>query len=132
VKGENLAVSVEVQNLGTRAGDEVVQLYLTDVLASQPVPIRSLVGFTRISLSPGEKKVVQFTLTPRQMAFVNEAGFPALEPGDFRLAVGGKQPGFAGSTDAGTTEVLQVEFRVISDRSEYQRLRAGPRRQTSP
>jgi beta-glucosidase len=126
-KGENLSISVDVQNTGAKAGDEVVQLYLTDLQASEPVPILSLQGFTRISLSPGEQKTVHFALTPRQMSLVNEVGFPVLEPGDFRLTVGGKQPGFAGSADAGTTEVLSTTFRVVSERSGYQRPLEGRR-----
>ncbi len=55
--GANLRVSVEVKNSGAVAGDEVVQLYLTQLNASVPVPIRSLAGFHRVHLKPGESKV---------------------------------------------------------------------------
>src|SRR5215203_3228866 len=61
--GENLTVSVEVENTGTLAGDEVVQLYLTDTLASVPVPVRNLAGVERVFLKPGEKRTVSFALT---------------------------------------------------------------------
>ena len=68
--GEPIKVSVDVTNAGERAGEEVVQLYLTDVAASAPVPIRALVGFDRVSLRPREKRTVTFTITPRQMSLI--------------------------------------------------------------
>jgi len=90
--GEPLKVSVDVENSGARAGDEVVELYLKrDGLPD--APIRSLEGFRRITLEPGEKKTVDFTLTT--------PGAGALE-----ISIGGKQPGFTGLADAATTQVL--------------------------
>ncbi len=53
--GEGVQVSVEVQNVGSQAGDEVVQWYITDVAASVPVPVRSLIGMKRVSLRPRRK-----------------------------------------------------------------------------
>ncbi len=73
-------------------GDEVVQLYLKDVQASLPVPRLQLQGFTRIHLSPGEKQTVQFSLNARQMSFADESGKWVLEPGLFKVWVGGRQP----------------------------------------
>jgi len=90
--GENVQISVEVENIGKRAGDEVVQLYLTDVTASVPVPIRQLQGFERITLAAGEKKIVKFTLTPNQMSLIDDDGKRVIEPGEFTVAVGGGQP----------------------------------------
>ena len=58
-----------------------------------PVPIRSLQGFERIYLDPGEKKSVCFRLTPRQVALINEFGQRVVEPGLFEISVGGGQPG---------------------------------------
>jgi beta-glucosidase len=89
---ETLTVSVDVQNVGERAGDEVVQLYTSDVAASVPVPIRQLGGFARIHLAPGEGQTVTFTLTPRQLSLIDDAGRRVIEPGEFQLAVGGHQP----------------------------------------
>ena len=83
------------------AGDEVVQLYLKDVEASLPVPLLQLQGFTRIRLAPGEKQTVEFTLTPAQMSFADESGKWVLEPGEFQVWVGGRQPGFDPPTDWG-------------------------------
>ncbi len=91
--GEEIEVSVEVENTGKIGGEEVVQLYIRDIDASVPVPIRSLQGFERIFLKRGEKKVVCFRLTPRQMSLIDEEGRRVVEPGVFEIAVGGGQPG---------------------------------------
>jgi beta-glucosidase len=90
--GESVEVSAEVANVGDRASDEVVQLYVTDEAASVPVPIRHLEGFQRIQLQPGETRTVSFTLTPEQMACYADDGTPFVEPGSFLVSVGGGQP----------------------------------------
>ena len=92
--GAPVKVSVEVTNVGDREGDEVVQLYLTDVAASAPVPIRTLVGFNRVSLRPREKRTVTFTITPRQMSLIDEHGKRIIEPGEFVVGVGGGKASF--------------------------------------
>jgi beta-glucosidase len=92
--GESLSVQVEVENTGAVAGDEVVQLYLTDLEATLPVPLLQLQGFTRLRLKPGEKQTVQFKLARAQMSFPEERGGWVLEAGDSRVWVGGGQPGF--------------------------------------
>ena len=109
---ENLQVNVEVKNSGAVAGDEVVQLYLTHLNAPVPVPIRSLAGFNRVHLKPGESKAISFTLTPRQLSVIDNNGKRVELPGKFRIEVGGKQPGFKGTADAATTEVLSTEIEV--------------------
>lgn len=113
--GENLQVSVEVRNAGSRAGSEVVQLYLTDSAASVPVPIRNLAGVTRVYLKPGEKRKIVFTLTPRQMSVFLDNGKRVIEPGDFAVSIGGKQPGFSGRADAATTGVASGTFSVVGE-----------------
>ncbi len=110
--GDTIHVSVQVENTDSLSGEEVVQLYLTDREASVPVPVRSLKGFRRIRLKPGESRRVAFVLLPRDMSLINEFEDRVVEPGVFEVAVGGKQPGFSGHADAGTTEVLTSEFRV--------------------
>jgi beta-glucosidase len=90
--GEAVTAQVEVENTGERLGDEVVQLYVQDVEASLPVPRLQLLGFTRIRLAPGEKQTIRFTLTAAQLSVVDEAGTWRLEPGDFRVWIGGQQP----------------------------------------
>src|SRR5207253_5990566 len=99
--GAELKITAEVQNFGDRAGDEVVQLYLSDVAASVPVPIRSLAGMQRVFLKPGEKRTVSFKLLPRQMSVIDDNGKRVIEAGEFTVSVGGKQPGFKGGADAG-------------------------------
>jgi beta-glucosidase len=89
--GEPIKVVVDVKNTGDRDGDEVVQLYLTDVAASAPVPIRTLVGFDRISLRAGEKRTVTFTITPQQMSLIDDHGKRVIEPGEFLVGIGGSQ-----------------------------------------
>jgi beta-glucosidase len=82
-------VSVDVENTGKRAGDEVVQLYVHDVECSVKRPARELRGFERIALDPGEKKTVTFTLPAGKLAFWDENthGF-LVEPGMFDIMVG--------------------------------------------
>jgi beta-glucosidase len=90
--GESLTVSVDVQNVGKRAGDEVVQLYVTDVEASVPVPIRHLAGLERVHLTPGEVRRIRFAIRPRQLSLIDDQGRRVIELGTFRVAVGGCQP----------------------------------------
>ena len=90
--GDEIAVSVCVKNTGKKSGDEVVQLYVSDLKASAPVPIRQLCGFLRIHLKPKEEKNVTFTLKQEQLAFVNYDDQWAIEPGEFEISVGGCQP----------------------------------------
>ena len=67
----------------------MVQLYLTDVVASAPVPIRTLVGFDRISLRAGEKRTVAFTISSEQMSLIDNRGKRVIEPGEFLINIGG-------------------------------------------
>jgi beta-glucosidase len=104
--GDTVRASVEVRNSGTLAGEEVVQLYLSSAAG----PIRSLEGFQRIALRPGEKKTVQFTLSPRQLSTVKPDGRRVVEPGDFTVAVGGQQPASRGPANlrlTGTSKEVQ-------------------------
>jgi beta-glucosidase len=110
--GAGVRVRVDVRNAGRVAGDEVVQLYVTDVAASAPVPVRSLQGVQRFSLKPGEKRRVTFTLAPSQMSVIDDRGRRVVEPGEFLISVGGKQPGFAGTADSPTTGVVTGRFTV--------------------
>jgi beta-glucosidase len=110
---EDVAVSVEIRNTGVVAGEEVVQLYVTDVAASVPVPIRSLQGFQRVFLQPGESRRVPFNLESRQLSMIDNEGQRVVEPGVFEISVGGKQPGFRGIADASTTGVVTGRFEVV-------------------
>ena len=88
-----LTASVEVENTGKRAGDEVVQLYVRDVAASRTRPVRELKGFERITLRAGEKRRVEFTLTPEHLGFYNSEMRFLVEPGEFKVFVGNSSVG---------------------------------------
>jgi beta-glucosidase len=83
-----LKVSVDLENTGKRAGDEVVQLYIRDTAASVTRPVKELKGFQRITLRPGEKKQVEFVLTAQQLGFWNRQMRFTVEPGEFKVMVG--------------------------------------------
>jgi beta-glucosidase len=91
--GENIDGRVRVTNIGTRPGEEVVQLYITQPDA-RDAPLRSLAGFQRVHLQGGESKVVSFAITPRQMSLVDSEGRRAVMPGRVVLYAGGGQPGY--------------------------------------
>jgi len=91
--GEDIELSVKVKNTGEAAGDEVVQVYVKDVEGSVRVPRRSLQGFKRVHLRPGQTKTVSFTLLPKQIALLNDDMEWMVEPGEFLISVGGRQPG---------------------------------------
>ncbi len=92
--GDSLTADADVRNTGNHDGDEVAQLYLT--FPSVPgAPLRALRGFTRVHLVAGATEHVHFTLSPRDLSLVNEAGARVIVPGDYRISVGGGQPGTA-------------------------------------
>ncbi|MGE5859335.1 MAG: glycoside hydrolase family 3 C-terminal domain-containing protein, partial [Ignavibacteria bacterium] len=112
--GEDIKVSVEVQNIGQLEGDEVVQLYVKDPEASVPVPIHSLQGFKRVHLKPGETKIVEFILYPRQISIIsiqNEEIKHIVEPGEIEIYTGGMQP----NTKAPTTESIKRRLKIIGN-----------------
>jgi beta-glucosidase len=108
-------VSAIVENIGKVSGEEVVQLYVSDTEASVPVPIRSLQGFRRISLAPGAKETVEFTLTPKQLSMIDQGNRRVVEPGVFEISVGGKQPGFRGRQGAATTGVVSAKVTLTGE-----------------
>jgi beta-glucosidase-like glycosyl hydrolase len=81
-------VRVDVTNTGSRPGDEVVQLYIRDVVSSVTRPTKELRGFERVTLAPGEKKAVTFTLGPEALSLVNRQMQRVVEPGRFDVMVG--------------------------------------------
>jgi beta-glucosidase len=96
-----VTVSVDVENTGKRTGDEVVQLYVRDVVASVTRPVKELKGFQRITLQPGEKKRVEFVLTTAELGFWNREMRFTVEPGEFKVMVG-----------ANSEELLDAAFEV--------------------
>src|SRR5262249_47711803 len=89
--GDSLTVEAEVRNTGKRAGDEVVELYLTPP-ANDVAPIRELKSFQRVHLEPGAARTVRFELQPRQLSEVDAAGKRSVQPGTYGIYVGGAQP----------------------------------------
>jgi len=88
-----VTVTVEVENTGSRAGDEVVQLYIRDVASSVTRPVKELKGFQRVSLRPAEKRRVQFTLSQQELGFYNRDMKFVVEPGAFKVFVGTSSEG---------------------------------------
>jgi beta-glucosidase len=90
----SIGIQANVTNTGKRSGDEVAQLYLTDMYASVKTRVMELKGFERIHLEPGETKTVYFTLTPYDISLLNDRMDRVVEPGDFKIMVGGKSPSY--------------------------------------
>jgi beta-glucosidase len=78
-----------VTNTGKRSGDEVVQLYIHDLVSSVTRPVQELKGFRRIHLKPGESKQVEMPLGPDELSFFDEKMKRIVEPGRFEVMVGG-------------------------------------------
>ena len=97
---DRIEVTATVSNTGKRAGDEVVQLYIHDVVASHTRPIRELKGFQRVSLAPGQSKQVRFTLARQDLQFWVDGAW-VVEPGTFHIWV---------STDSTNGERKQFEL----------------------
>jgi beta-glucosidase len=99
----SVSVSCTVKNTGDVKGEEVVQLYLRDELASVSRPIKELKGFQRIFLNPGEEKVIHFTLGFDELSMLNKEMKRVVEPGDFRIMIG------ASSKDIKLRGILEVK-----------------------
>jgi len=99
-RDQSTTVSVDVTNAGTRAGDEVVQMYIRDCVSSVTRPVKELKGFRRITLNPQETRTVRFEITPEHLAFYNIDIEFAVEPGKFDIMVGNS------SQDADLRKVL--------------------------
>lgn len=112
---ERLRVSVGISNSGSRAGDEVVQLYFRDLEYTITRPVKELKGFQRISLQPGEKRTVTFDLSTDQLGFCGRELEYVVEPGRFLLMVGG------GSDDIRLTEEIELtgSLRRVAEREHY-------------
>ncbi len=87
-EGRLVKVSATVRNVGDREGDEVVQLYVRDAVASVARPLKELKGFKRVHLKPSEAATVEFTLTPDDLAFFDQRMRRVVEPGTFTVMVG--------------------------------------------
>jgi beta-glucosidase len=101
-KNENTKATIDITNTGKVPGKEVVQLYIRDLVASVTRPVKELKGFQKIELKPGEIKTIEFNITPKMLSFLDINFKEIIEPGEFRLMIGGN-----------SEELLETSFEVI-------------------
>jgi beta-glucosidase len=99
--GASVSVQVRVENTGARAGDEVVQIYVTDVAASVTRPVKQLRAFERVHLERGESKTLSFTLGPDDLGLLDARLKWVVEPGEFRVSA-------SNNSEGGATARLEV------------------------
>ena len=87
-KTQSITASFTLKNTGSYDGDEVVQLYIRDMLSSVARPVLELKGFKRVNLRAGEVKQVSFEITPQMLEMLNAEMKTVIEPGDFRIMIG--------------------------------------------
>jgi beta-glucosidase len=102
-QNESITALCTIKNSGGKAGDEVVQLYIHDMLASVSRPVMELKGFQRIHLNAGESKTISFNISPDMLSMLNKDLKTVVEPGDFRIMIG------ASSRDIRLKETLTVK-----------------------
>ncbi|HJS19639.1 MAG TPA: glycoside hydrolase family 3 C-terminal domain-containing protein, partial [Anaerolineales bacterium] len=110
--GDSLDVSLTLTNCGGSDAAEVAQFYLSDLHASTIVPFHHLIGFERVLLKAGESKTLKFTIIPELMSFYNDDGKLTLEPGQFRLEIGGCSPGKRGQA-LGAPKPVTALFEIV-------------------
>jgi len=91
---DKLTVTVNIANTGSREGAEIVQLYLSDVVASVTPPVKSLKRFSKVHLKPGQSKTVRFELGWDDFAFIGRENKSVVEPGEFKISIGGLTESF--------------------------------------
>ena len=96
--GSDVAIDVDVTNTGTRAGDEVVQVYLHETTSSVTMPVRALKAFRRVTLQPGETRTVRLTIAADAFALWNGAMKRVVEPGEFVIEAGPDLAGLKATT----------------------------------
>lgn len=115
---DTITIQLGVQNVGSCGGDEVVQLYLRDPLASVTRPVKELKGFKRLTLAPGEQKTVTFHVPVQQMAFYDRQMQFVVEPGEIQVMVGSASDDIR-LTDSfnivGQTTLVQPVFNTVAE-----------------
>jgi beta-glucosidase len=102
VAGARAAAAVELENAGSRAGDEVVQLYIIPRNAPAYAPRRWLVGYSRVTLKPGERRIVKIPFGPNALTYIDESGVRHPLDGEVTVAMGGRQPDKLGQYESDT------------------------------
>jgi Beta-glucosidase-related glycosidases len=100
--GQSITASVTVTNSGDRDGEEVVQLYIRDLVGSVTRPVKELKGFQKVALKAGETKTVRFTITVNDLKFYNSELKWVAEPGDFKVFIGGN-----------SRDVREADFKLL-------------------
>jgi beta-glucosidase len=101
-KGKTIQATVTVTNTGNRTGEEVVQLYIRDLIGSVTRPVKLLKGFQKISLAPGETMNISFTIDEEMLSFWRHDMTFGTEEGDFKVMVGGS-----------SSDLLQASFSLV-------------------
>lgn len=99
---ETTTLTFQIKNTSVVAGDEVVQLYIKDLIATYAQPVIALKGFQRIHLAAGETKQITFSITPEMLSILDDKLQPVVEPGNFKIMIG------ASSADIKLMEILKV------------------------
>jgi Beta-glucosidase-related glycosidases len=110
-KGQSVKATATVTNNGKVSGEEVAQLYITDLKTSVETPLYALKGMKRVKLNPGESKEVSFEVTPGMMELVTETGDKVIEPGDFKVYISGSTPSEL-SAKLGAAKPVSTTFNV--------------------
>ncbi|GHU79214.1 glucan 1,4-alpha-glucosidase [Bacteroidia bacterium] len=100
---QNITVTVDVTNTGSRDGADVVQLYVNDVVSSVTTPVKQLKGFARVFLKAGETQTVTMTLTPEHLSLINKDMKRVVEPGEFEIMIG------SSASDIKLNQIINVE-----------------------
>jgi len=108
--GDTLRVSVQVRNTGSLAGDEVAQVYVSNLSGAASDPLRSLAGFTRIHLRPEEEKTIDFAVAPDAFSVFNAKNERVVLPGKFEISVGGGQPEKKGASATPKTLNARIDL----------------------
>ncbi len=106
---EKVVFTVRITNTGAVAGDEVVQLYVTDRYASRTRPVQELCGFCRVHLEAGEQKMLRFTLQPSELAFLDKDMRWKIEKGDFDFRIGASSEDVRGACSVTVTENAWID-----------------------
>lgn len=110
--GETITVSIPVRNSGTVAGKEVVQLYVGDAKSALPRPVKELKAFEKVSLLPGEEKVVTFTINPQDLCYFDDASHSwVIEPGKINIYIGSSSTDIRAKASFTLTEPITLSVR---------------------
>jgi beta-glucosidase len=109
-KGQSVSISVKVTNTGKTEGEEVAQLYLINQDAAIKTPLKSLKGFDRFNLKPGENKTITFNLSPEDLSYVTPEGSLKQYEGKIKISIGGSQPDEKLLTKSNVvSKIIQIE-----------------------